>query len=146
MFQKPSSVQTYTHYYSGDPAFDKDHEDYAPDKFEETGDLKFLPRKPGGPEPTAFTLKPLSQKERFWIQVKSEEGSLMLLYWAVALAVQDVKPLLIDGEPHRVSRIKEGSVSRLCDFDMEILVSVDEGGLVGELAKRVLTEATGNPS
>lgn len=146
MFSKPSSVTEYTHYYSKDPAFDQDHADFSPETFADTGELRYLPRKPGGPEPTAFTLRPLSKRERLWIQAKAEEGSLMLVYWAVSLGVVDARPILLDGDEHRVSRVKDGSVTHLSDYDMEILSAVDDGALLGELARRILTEATADPS
>jgi len=146
MFSKPSSVKEYTHYYSRDPAFDVDHDDYAPLVFEETGDPKHLPRKPGGAEPTAFTLRPLSKRDRLWIQAKADEGALMLVYWAVALGVVSASPVMIDDVEHKVSRVKDGSVTHLSDYDMEILASVDDGALLGELARRLLTEATSDPS
>jgi hypothetical protein len=146
MFSKPSSVSEFTYFYGGDPAFDSEHADFAPEIYADTGDLKHLPRKPGGPEPTAFTIRNLSKRERLWVQAKADEGALMIVYWAAALGVLDAKPILIDGKEHRLSRVKDGSVTHLSDYDMEILSSVDDGALLGELAKRILTEASADPS
>lgn len=146
MFSKPSSVAPYTHYYSRDPAFDVESEAFDHERWMETGDDAYLPRKAGGPQPTAFVVQPLSQKARFWLHAKADEGGVLLLYWAVAIGVTDVKGMLLDGEPHSVSRVKTGSVSHLSDYDMEIVSSVDGGALLGELARRVLAEATADPS
>ena len=146
MFTKPSSVTEHAYYYSRDPAFDVESEAYDHQVWSETGDEKYIPRKPGGPQPTSFVLRPLSQRDRFWLHSKSDEGGALLLYWAVAVGVSDIKGMLVDGEPHRVSRVRTGSVTHLSDLDMDLIATVDDGALLGELARRILMEPTADPS
>lgn len=141
MFKKPSLIQNYSHHYSLDPAFDHDAEGFDHARFVETGDLQFLPAREGGPPPTTFELRPLTQKEKMYCQAKAREGPAMIAWWGVAISLQGATPMVVDDKPHEIARVQDGSVVRVCDADMELLGSVDDGALLIELADRVWSEA-----
>ena len=140
MFKKPSLISEDSHYYSRDPAFDTESEAWDHERLCETGDLSFAPRIAGGPEPTCFTLRPLTAKERIYCEAKAAEGLGMLAYWGVALALVSAAPMAIDDKPHEVRRIADGSITRVCDADMELIASVHDGRLLVELGERVWSE------
>jgi len=60
--KKPSSVREYTHWYSGDPAIDSEHDAFDWDRFLESGDTEFCPLKPKQ-MPTEFRLRHLTGRE-----------------------------------------------------------------------------------
>lgn len=145
MFKRPSLLQSYHHVYSADPALDTGHPDFDHAKWCETGDDKFLPRKQGGPPACVFTLRPLTGKQRVYCQDRAREGVGMLAWWGVSLALESAMPMLVDDQEHKLSRVQDGSVTRVSDYDMELLMLVDDGQLVAELSGRVWSEVTARP-
>lgn len=140
MFQRPSILTPYPHIYSRDPAVDRDHADYDHVRWCETGEGKFLPRKTGGPPACVFMLRPLSRKEALFVNDMGGGGEGISAWWAVAVALESAAPMRIGDEDHAISRIRDGSITRVSDYDMECLMLVDKGALVGELSVRISTE------
>ncbi len=63
MFTKSALSGDYDHYWSGDPAFDKESEDFKYEQWLDTHDEKYLPRREGQ-TPTRFVMRRLSEWEK----------------------------------------------------------------------------------
>jgi len=149
MFQsaKPTVSGDYSHYYSGDPALDTDSADFDHDRWKETGEDKYLPRR-NGTTPVEFILRHLSSREyRFLQDVAKREGDFTMAWYAVALALSDVVPLVdAKGKAEDLRFTVDGKLSRVCDEQMDLLNKFEEGALFYELAARVMGETYGNPT
>lgn len=146
MFKAISVSGTYVHYCSTDPAFDRTEDSgFDHDKWIDTGDEKFLPRR-NGVEPVRFVLRHLSEDERnLVIDLQTGRGGATALSKAVQLALQKVEPFLDEaGHEHAVGRELKGGVACVDDATMRLLRTWP--GLVEELGGRVARETFGNPT
>jgi len=147
-FKNPSLFKSkFTTFYSGDDAFDTELKDedgkavFDFDKYLETREDKYIPRKPGANPPTPIMCRKLSKKEQTFLQAKVEEGTGMLAYWVVALGLVAIGDEETKEElPEPLQWERTGSVRALTERTMEMLMCVDDGAFVGELATQILTE------
>ena len=145
MFGTSALTGDYKHVYSNDKALDVEREDFDHAKWVETGQEKFLPIKDGC-KPVQFTLARLTSKQkRFVLDQQSKAGFNTLAWWMLALALQKIEPLLVDGEPAQLTKVIDGDWQRVSDDWMDRLEAVDGGQLFWELVTRIQTETFGNP-
>ena len=151
MFSKQSALAgDYVHYFSQDPAIDQTSGELDHERWEETGDLKFLPLVNGG-RLTKFILRRLTSSEKSILgDVAETHGTQQMGWWAVALALREINPLVMDGEPqdstlgttydsrYKVKRLDDEWMDRLYDQD-------DAHSMFYEIARRVLQETFGSP-
>ena len=143
MFEQPTLSGEYVHFYSGDPAFDQDNPNFDHEKWCETGDPKFLPRRDGGPEPFEFRLRHLNVKQKYWLtQLQHREGVIMAAYYAAALALTSVPFVMVKGERvDELKRVQDGRFSLVCDEHMDAFGTT----VIAEIGRRVYQEINGNP-
>ena len=123
----------YTHYYSKDPAFDAEHEDFDHERWVETQDAKFLPMK-NGVKPVEFTMHRLDAMEEAFIA--DSGGGNQAAAWAVRLAVKKLAGLP-DEELDLVVEAGYRCVSREW---LAQIKGVDDGDLFYELVMRIRRE------
>jgi hypothetical protein len=139
MFTRPTASGQYEHVYSGDPAIDTSDPNCNHEQWVETGDAMHLPLRVGC-EPVRFTLRHLTSRDKAKLaDVQRADGNETMAWWAVALALVRVAPLIVDGQARVLRHVIEGGRQRVADDDMDLLLGVD--GLYGELALRVIKES-----
>lgn len=140
LFTKSTLTGDYVHYYSADPALDRDAEEFDHDKWIDFQDESFIPRK-NGATPTKFHMRRLSDKQRAWLMdVQEKWGKHDMAFWAVAMSLRRIDPFMVDGKEQDLALITDMGFSRLDDEWVSVIRGMDDGKLYWELAGRVLRE------
>jgi hypothetical protein len=135
--RKPSTFEPYDHICSFDDAIDSEHADCDHDKWMDTGDDTFLPRKTKK-KPTIFTLRHLSGRaHRRIADISTTEGNAEACYQIVRYSLSAIKnpdiPLELERDDDGCEVVPEGVMDMLW---------MDANGrrAIFELASRVYRE------
>lgn len=125
----------WTFYNPRDPAFDQGAEDYDPEKALETREFdKYLPRK-NGVTPWRFVLRRLTSRERRYLRdIGARDGSNMMAWWGIALALRKV--VSPDGLEEQVDMIPHGAFMRCVDDWIDAIE--DDGALFLSMGAAVI--------
>lgn len=132
-----SLVGAVRHVYSRDPALDKDHKDYSPALFRDTGDLKHMPPKEGQ-RVAVFELKPLPRRRLNRItSAKPADGDFTAEQYneAVAYGLKAVRDFEVDGAPVELHFDGDGADQRLREKSLDAIYKLT---LFIELGSRIL--------
>ena len=145
-FSRSTLVEDYLHYWEGDPAFDKDADNFKAeyDKAVESGDWSNVPRAEGGAEPTGFKLRHLRGKARRYVQDIADRGGMQALREVAALALTGLKDApdpRNDGKDYHLSfETNEVGMKVVSEKDMDELDRFDGGTLVNSIGSRAAKE------
>lgn len=150
MFKKPSQKRTalsgdYDHYWSKDPAFDAESEDFNYQLWLDTHDMKHLPIKEGQ-TPTRFVMRRLTEWEKDSIgsfaMAHREDGS-RFLQLLVRGALRAICNAFDDGEDWKPNRIKIEDVS--CVEDGVLTEIAEKDGMMLEMFEHIQRREFGSP-
>ena len=130
----------YTHYYSKDPAFDVDHEDYDHERWVETQDDSHLPVK-NGVKPVEFILRRLDAMDYAFCQ--DAGGNNQAAAWCVRLALRKLKQHGNDDE--QIELVVEQKQQCMSRKWLGLIQGIDDGGLYAELVQRITREMNHDP-
>lgn len=115
-----------------DPAINREHEDYKPELYRDTGDQKHIPLHDGA-TPSVFELSPLTRKQ---LQaVMDVANSLEQVSEAVAYGLKSVTNFSYDGEPIKVEHVTVNGNRRV---KSDVLDKLFDPTLFAELGSRIL--------
>jgi hypothetical protein len=129
-----SLVTSRNHVYSEDEAIDTDSTEFDYDKFLKTGDLKYVPAKPGA-KLTVFTLRPITEDQ--FVRLVDMREPMRQAVEAVSVGLVKVADMVVNGQEVQLRTTKQGTEERLHKDSISTLLKFP--AVMRELATIIMT-------